>query len=83
MVEERTAALLREAEERRRAKEALRQGEKLQAVGQLTGGIAHDFNNILKVVSSGTQLLKMPRLTEERRGVVLDGMARPPRTPRS
>jgi PAS domain S-box-containing protein len=76
LVEERTAALLREAEERRRAEEALRQGEKLQAIGQLTGGIAHDFNNILQVVSSGAQLLKMPRLSEERRAVVLDGMSK-------
>jgi PAS domain S-box-containing protein len=74
LVEERTAALLREAEERRRAEEAARQGEKLQAVGQLTGGIAHDFNNILQVVSSGAQLLKSPRLDERRRAVVLDGM---------
>jgi len=74
MVEERTAALLREVEERRKAEESLRQGEKLQAVGQLTGGIAHDFNNILQVVSSGAQLLKLPRLAEEKRAVVLDGM---------
>jgi PAS domain S-box-containing protein len=76
LVEERTAALLREVEERRKAEEALRQGEKLQAIGQLTGGIAHDFNNILQVVASGAALLKMPSLTEERRVTVLEGLSK-------
>lgn len=76
LVEERTAALLREVEERRRAEEALRQGEKMQAIGQLTGGVAHDFNNILQVVASGATLLRHPRLKEERRTVILDGLAK-------
>jgi PAS domain S-box-containing protein len=76
LVEARTAELLREVEERRRAEEALRQGEKLAAIGQLTGGIAHDFNNILQVVTSGATLLRQPGLTEARRAVVLDGLTR-------
>jgi PAS domain S-box-containing protein len=51
-------AIGRDVTQRKTLEEALRQSQKMEAVGQLTGGLAHDFNNMLAGILAGMEVLR-------------------------